>query len=654
MNSKSIPRPHKTQRNKALEGTVARIWGTKVPRSRTDVFLKDLVLLMSDGLVHLDSEDRTFLHGLKTMENWYEPYCRWSKTVSSQKYVDHANGGEIYFSTAIVASILRKYEGPLVTSIDPLGSAMERFEQAEKICRRTNRRLRHYRQHSFRPLTKRLGVDSIFHRARQKIEKWLGSSPDLNDMADRARHGPGGNLSTGRPFVTPYYKFGNDGNAYKVGRGAHALARMAITTCDTWRRAICCEAYSIDYRDSYDVSFPQHLNWRAVDEKLEIADYNKVTFVPKDAFTMRSIAIEPDMNIYLQLGVGGMIRDALSAAGCNLNSQERNQVLAWLGSIESSWYDPVTVDMSMASDTIAIELVRELLPADWFNLLFRLRSPKGSLNGCEIVWEKFSSMGNGYTFELESLIFYALAQAVQDEQGVTDFFRENGQHAYEYLGVYGDDIIIPQACWPQLHEILKFCGFVVNWDKSFVVGPFRESCGKDWWNGRDVRPLFIREDICREGDLVKVRNGVLDLIIKNSDLFSEVESLKTLLNSSVNKTLFNHLRGVGKGMHSAYLNFPEDQTHVSALVTFDRDLQAFKHPVIHEKAIVYRGRALWRYVQFLYSSSSRKTRDQSSLTDTVIRQKKSCPLLEHVSSGGDPGDVIRSGVVEAKTTYRTM
>lgn len=611
---------------------------------------------MSDELVHLDSEARSFLQSLKDKEDWFEPYCRWSKTVSTQKYSDHANGGEIYFSSAIIGSILRKYEGPLVTTIDPHGAAVDRFELAEKLCARTNRRLRHYRQHHFRPLPKRIGANAIFHRARQKIVSWLGSTPNLNEMADRARHGPGGNLSTGRPFVTPYYKFGNDGNAYKVGRGALDLARMAITSCDAWRRAICCEAYDINYKDSHLVSFPQRLNWQVVDEKLEIADYNKVTFVPKDAFTMRSIAIEPDMNIYLQLGVGGMIRDALQKAGCNLNSQERNQVLAWLGSVEDSWYDPVTVDMSMASDTVAIELVRELLPPEWFNLLFRLRSPQGMVDGRLREWAKFSSMGNGYTFELESLIFYALAQSVQDEMGVTNFFRENGQHAYEYLGVYGDDIVVPRICWPQLQEILKYCGFIVNWDKSFVEGPFRESCGKDWWNGRDVRPLYIRDEIATEGDLVKVRNGIFDLIDRHPALFTRGgNALKDFVERRVNRALHIHLRGVGKGMHSAYLNFPVDQTHASALVIYDRDLQAFKHPVIHEKSMIYRGRALWRYVQFLYTSTSRReTRDQSSLTDTVIGQKRSCPLLEHISSGGDPGDVIRSGKVETKTTYRTM
>jgi len=634
-----------------------RSWGKRFPKVQANSLLKTIVSELSSGLVHLRDEDRSFLRDILSHTDWFGPYCEWGKQkVIPQMYSDRANGPDEYLAAATIASIARKYEGPLVTHIDPKVNARLRFEKAELMCRLTNKRLRHHRNYPNRPLDKKVGAHAILHRMRSKIWKWLDSSPDLQDVVDRARHGPGGNLSTGRPYSTPYYKFRGDFGSYKVGRGAHALARAAIVTNDSWRQAICCEANGVKWRESHLVSYPQSLNWETIDARLELVDYNKVTFVPKDAFTERAIAIEPDLNIYLQLGVGAVIRERLKKAGCNLNDQTRNHALAWLGSIEHSWCDPVTIDLSMASDTVSYELVKEVLPPDWFSLLNRLRSPQGrKADGTVINWAKFSSMGNGYTFELESLIFYALAQSVQDELGVTDFFRENGQHAYEYVGVYGDDIIIPAICYPKLEAMLRYLGFQVNWDKSFIAGPFRESCGKDWWNGRDVRPVFLREEIMRQGDLVKVRNGLVSFFETHPTIYSGTP-IDDIIQPKLDVHLWTHLRGVGKGMHSAYLNFPIDQCHASGLVTYDRDYyQAFKHPVVIEKAKVYRGNARWRYLQFLYAATSRSDpEDQSSLTDIVSRQRRLCPLTQHIAQGGNPGDVVRAECTEPKITYRTM
>jgi hypothetical protein len=90
-------------------------------------------------------------------------------------------------------------------------------------------------------------------------------------------------------------------------------------------------------------------------------------------------------------------------------------------------------------------------------------------------------MGNGFTFPLETLIFFSLAQACCESED------------YEKVSVYGDDIIVPVYAVPLLTKVLTSCGFLVNASKSFSSGPFRESCGKDYLLGTDVRPCYIKD-----------------------------------------------------------------------------------------------------------------------------------------------------------------
>jgi hypothetical protein len=127
--------------------------------------------------------------------------------------------------------------------------------------------------------------------------------------------------------------------------------------------------------------------------------------------------------------------------------------------------------------------VFDLLPPEWSELLGQLRTGTICYDGLSIKLEKFSSMGNGFTFELESLIFWALALGCCRTVGVD----------VEHVGVYGDDIIVPTDAAGLLYEVLDHCGFWVNTQKSYIDGPFRESCGADWLNGKDVRPFYLRE-----------------------------------------------------------------------------------------------------------------------------------------------------------------
>jgi hypothetical protein len=195
------------------------------------------------------------------------------------------------------------------------------------------------------------------------------------------------------------------------------------------------------------------------------------------------------MNIRLQLRVGAYIRKRLKKFGCDLDDQSVNQRRALVG---SRFGHLSTIDLSAASDTVAYELVVELLPPDWVCLLDDLRSkytrwPDGSVRKNE----KFSSMGNGFTFELESLIFLAVASAMTGD-----------------VTVYGDDIVVPSQAFPAVRQALELCGFTVNSAKSYYTSLFRESCGENRFGGVCVTPVYLRRLPRRLEDVVLLHNQV--------------------------------------------------------------------------------------------------------------------------------------------------
>lgn len=203
---------------------------------------------------------------------------------------------------------------------------------------------------------------------------------------------------------------------------------------------------------------------------------NRILTVPKNSKTDRTIAAEPTLNMYFQLGVGAFLKRRLRSAGIDLSDQTRNQRLARIGSLDGKL---ATIDLANASNSLSYEAVKLLLPSDWFIVLDSLRSAYGKLpNGKLHKYHMFSSMGNGYTFELETLIFFAICKVICGKSTVS---------------VYGDDIICPSDKAEEVISWLSFFGFETNKEKTFSVGFFRESCGKHYYFGEDVSPFFVRK-----------------------------------------------------------------------------------------------------------------------------------------------------------------
>lgn len=160
-----------------------------------------------------------------------------------------------------------------------------------------------------------------------------------------------------------------------------------------------------------------------------IVEGNVMFTVPKNSDIDRCACKEPDLNMFLQKALGNQIRILLRRKGVNLNDQGVNRELARRGSVDGSL---MTLDLSAASDSLTTEFVRRTVPTDWFYYMNLSRSEKTEIDGQYHTNEMFSSMGNGFTFELESLLFYAITRTVAYFGG----FR--GQ-----ISVFGDDIIAP-------------------------------------------------------------------------------------------------------------------------------------------------------------------------------------------------------------------
>lgn len=235
--------------------------------------------------------------------------------------------------------------------------------------------------------------------------------------------------------------------------------------------------------------YPAWFGGCVLESECSIVKGNRLEFVPKDVTKCRTIAVEPSLNMFLQLGVGNYLFRRLRRFGIDLRDQVGNRLLALKGSIGNDPNRPATVDLSDASSRISRKLVKALLPADWFELLDTIRSPGYVREGTFTAYQMFSSQGNGFTFPLETLIFWAITRSVTSR-----------------VKVYGDDIIVPSRAGKRVMERLEIYGFRVNREKSYATGPFRESCGADYLDGVFVRPIYYKADCKRYSDIAALHN----------------------------------------------------------------------------------------------------------------------------------------------------
>lgn len=336
----------------------------------------------------------------------------------------------------LVTEVLKK-SPYLPLAVDKAQVALRCFIDAERSCQEVNERF------SLGNETRHPSWVFDLQRNFRSILGDLGP-PEITFIERSMRHGPGATTAVRGIGSVPSTKY---------IEGLHLTANLI-----PFYKAILGET------------------WHYLQRKpAKVVQGSRFSTVPKNAKTDRSICIEPTLNMFLQLGIGKLLRTRLKRFKINLDSQERNQKLAQRA------YDEhlATIDLSAASDSISWKLIQYLCTPAWKHMFELSRSWCTFIDGTSVRLEKVSSMGNGFTFELESCLFLAVVRTVVPRD------------KWWQISVYGDDIIVPQEFATVLIDALEYLGFSVNRSKSFLAGNFFESCGHDFFKGIPVRPYHL-------------------------------------------------------------------------------------------------------------------------------------------------------------------
>lgn len=409
-------------------------------------------------------------------------YGAWDELAVMRVDPKHYLEADSYWRDAAAVGLLRKCQD-LPTTIDRKAVAVGNFWASERQCFRTNERLQPH-------VYPELSSDDPAHEvasdflslAKKIVADLLGPCPDLKD----GKFGPGATFGDKGKLTTVPDKMSS-----RPTLTSDAIWYLVPWTGTAWAKA-CASA----------------------EREPEFVRGNRFTTVPKDCTKDRGIAVEPSVNLFYQLAYGQVMKDRLLRAGLDLrNGESIHRRVACEASIKGHFS---TIDLSNASDTVCKSLVKLLLPRRWYAALSALRSPYTQMTGPDgrlhwVLLEKFSSMGNGYTFELETVIFVAICMAsmILSRNAVTPIPGEN-------VFVYGDDIIVPTDCSEDVLSALKYLGFTPNEGKTFLGGSFRESCGGDYFEGEDVRPFNLEQYPNEPQQFIALANGLRAMAAKSS------------------------------------------------------------------------------------------------------------------------------------------
>jgi len=308
----------------------------------------------------------------------------------------------------------------------------------------------------------------------------------------------------------------------------------------------------------------------------------RVVFVPKTQTAPRVIAIEPHNVQYMQQSLKDYVYKVLETHDLTRRSirfarQDVNQRLAYSSSIDKRL---ATLDLKDASDRVALPLVQRIFKTSGIlEYLEDSRSLHATLpSGRNIVLNKFASMGSAMCFPVEAMVFYTLIQSAMHQ---LDGRRPSSRSVRAYskqIDIYGDDIIVPVDYTDVVVNYLESYGLKVNVNKSFRNSHFRESCGADYFNGEDVKPVYAREwphDDSRQWDASSILswNATADQFYLTGQ-WKTAQVIRDMLRRVVKRNIPRSRFLTGGLAHFSYL-FTTD-------LRYDRNLHGWK-----QKRLVY-------------------------------------------------------------------
>jgi len=265
----------------------------------------------------------------------------------------------------------------------------------------------------------------------------------------------------------------------------------------------------------------------------------KVISVPKTMKTPRIIAVEPTAMMYSQQALLRSFRDAIKHTMLDsfigLDDQTPNQRLARQGSRRG---DLATLDLSEASDRVSSTCVSQLLRnhRHFHDAVFACRSTRAKLPSGEVLTlAKFASMGSAMCFPMEAAVFLtAIFVGIEHSLG-RYLTRRDIKSFVGRVRVFGDDIIVPVEHVRSVIASLEYFGLKVNHRKSFWNGKFRESCGREYYDGTDVSIVRVRRAL--PSSRKDVQEIISTVALRNQLFLAGFESPVDLLDSRMQALL---------------------------------------------------------------------------------------------------------------------
>lgn len=274
-----------------------------------------------------------------------------------------------------------------------------------------------------------------------------------------------------------------------------------------------------------------------IDQRVNVVECLHYACVPKSYKAFRGMMPNTLAGSFVSAGLGKMLERRLQMRGLNIRTlQVKHRDLARKNSKTRGC---VTADLSSASDSISIELLRRILPAKWYRAILHGRSRYVLIKDRRVLLSSIVTMGLGVTFPLQTLIFYCLLKAIGELLG--------GRH---FVSVYGDDLIYSRHMHKYVVKVFPQIHLILNEDKTYVTDHFRESCGGDYYRGVDVRPYQpegssqLLVGFRRQSFLYRIYNGL--------KLRWEVEDMP-----SVFSYLEAELMATGRLIHQVPPSFPD-------------------------------------------------------------------------------------------------
>jgi hypothetical protein len=148
----------------------------------------------------------------------------------------------------------------------------------------------------------------------------------------------------------------------------------------------------------------------------------------------------------IQKALGAFLESCLAKSfGVSLKTQpDHNRELARIGSVDGSFG---TIDLQSASDSISWSLVQRICPSNLLGFFRQARSERTVLpDGSEIDLNMISTMGNGFTFPIQTIIFACAVRFVASLMGLELNFPKT------QFGVFCDDIISKKKAYAILFQ----------------------------------------------------------------------------------------------------------------------------------------------------------------------------------------------------------